>query len=413
MSSFVLMEIDIRTCKRGELPSFLRVLETAFSHGISDESIERLMKVMEPGRMHAAFEGDAMVGTAGVHPFTLTIPGGRVPAAGVTMVGVPPSHRRRGILTRMMRAQLDDVHERGESIAILWASEDIIYQRYGYGMSSLQAQIDLSRERSAFVRDDGPVGRMRLIDADEAVKILPSVYDRVAERTAGMFARTAEWWRNHRLPDPEENRRGGGPLWRAVLDIDGRPEAYALYRVFSNWESGVNTGYTHVEEAIGASPIATREIWRFLFGIDLMQSVRAWLLPADHPLLLSMIEPTRLRFSQVDTLWLRVVDVAEALTARSYEGSGSLVLSVTDGFCDWNAGTWRMEVDSGTAAVTRSTDEPDLRLDITDLGAVFLGAFSFTELMRANRVREETPGALARADALFHTSIAPWCPEIF
>ena len=407
------MDVEIRTCREDELPRFLRVLESAFGHEITQENVDRHVKLMEPDRMHAAFEGDEMVGTAGAYPFTFTVPGARIPAAGVTMVGVPPSHRRRGILRKLMRAQLDEVHERGEPVAVLWASEDAIYQRFGYGMASLQGQIEVSRDHSTFLRDAAPVGRMRLVDVDEALKVLPGIYERVAENTPGMFVRSEEWWRSHRLPDPEQQREGGGPMWRAVLDIDGRPEGYALYRVHSKWEKGVNTGHTMAIEAMGVTPLAIREVWRFLFGVDLMQTIHGWLLPTDHPLVLSMTEPNRMRFMLVDTLWLRIVDVPGALGARRYEGTGSVVMEIADDFCSWNAGRWRIDVTDGVASVKPSSDEPDLGLDIADLGAAYLGAFSFTQLMRARRVEELRPGALARADALFRTDIAPWCPEIF
>ena len=180
----------------------MHTVEGAFGHEISDENVGSHLNVMDADRMHGAFDGDALVGTAGVYPFTFTIPGARIPAAGVTMVGVLPSHRRKGVLTEMMRIQLDDVRARGEAIAVLWASEDLIYQRFGYGMASVQGQIDASRDRASFLRDAGPVGRTRLIDIDEAVKILPSIYDRVAETTPGMYARTAEWWRHHRPTRP-------------------------------------------------------------------------------------------------------------------------------------------------------------------------------------------------------------------
>jgi predicted acetyltransferase len=407
------MDIDIRPCTKKELPAFMRTLEGAFGHDISDENIERHVNVMDPERMHGAFDGDALVGTAGVYPFTFTIPGGHIPAAGVTMVGVLPSHRRRGILTRMMRIQIDDARKRGEPVAVLWASEDAIYQRFGYGMASLQGQIDADRERAAFIRDAGPVGRTRLIDVDEAVKIFPSVYDRVCETTPGMFARSPEWWRYHRFRDSEDSRRGGGPMWRAVLEIDGEPQAYAVYRVFSNWEGGLNTGHTHVEEAMGVSAVATREIWRFLFGVDLMQKVRGWLLPPDHPLMLSMVEPTRLRFSSVDTFWLRLVDLKDALEARGYQDDGSVTFEIADSFCDWNAGTWRLRVENGRAAVEQATGDAELVMDVSDLAPAYLGAFSFTQLSRAGRIQEARAGAAARADAMFRTPFAPWCPEIF
>jgi len=360
-----------------------------------------------------ALEGEAMVGTAGAFPFSLTVPGGSAPAAGVTAVGVLPTHRRRGVLTHMMRYQLGEIHDRGEPLAVLFASESSIYGRFGYGLATLQGDIDIERDRTAFHARFEPVGSTRLVDIEEAVECFPDVYDRIRVETPGMFARSPEWWRHHVLSDPPHNRRGRSPMARVVLEVGGRPEAYATYRVNGSWEQGVPTGSLEVEEALATSTEATAALWRFLFGVDLVRRVKADLLPMDHPLILMLVEPRRLRFALYDGLWLRIVEVSGALTARSYAGEGSVVFELTDSTCPWNGGRWRLDAGPEGATATKTSEDPDLALDVADLGAVYLGGFGFRDLHRAGRIAERSEGAVRRADALFATDRAPYCPEIF
>ena len=191
-----------------------------------------------------------------------------------------------------------------------------------------------------------------------------------------------------------------------VLELEGKPEAYAVYRLNFSYHDGAPTGKTVVIEAMGATPAATAAIWRYLFDIDWMASVEAPLLPVDHPLLLLLLDQSRMRFRVGDGLWARLVDVGAALAARAYVGDGELILEVADEFCPWNAG--RVALDGST---TRAA--PDLRLSVDALGSVYLGGFTFADLARAGRVEEAKEGALARADALFRTDRKPWCPEIF
>ena len=215
-----------------------------------------------------------------------------------------------------------------------------------------------------------------------------------------------------RLADPEHWRHGGGPMFRAVWeDVEGEPQAYALYRSHGKWEDGIPAGELHVREAIGATPQATREIWRFLFGVDLIKTVKTWHLPPDHPLFLSVTEPRRLHASSGDALWVRLVDMPAALGERSYAADGELAFSVRDDFCPWNEGTWTLRSEGGR--VVERGGEADLRLGAVDLGSVYLGGWDFTALQRAGRVEELTPGAVERADALFRTAAQPWCPEVF
>jgi predicted acetyltransferase len=252
-----LSEVEIRTCSPEELPKGLGPIFHFFGGPPSADAIEKLRRVLPPDRLHAAFDGDNAVGGAGAFPLELTVPGGRVRAAGVTTVAVLPSHRRRGILRALMRVQLDDVHERGEPVAYLWASEAAIYGRFGYGMASVAGEIDLLRERSAYARPLEQRGQVRLIRRDEALQAIPPVYERVAVETPGMFARSRDWWEARALDDPDWRRRGGGELVYAVLEADGATEAYALYRLHPSFEHFTTTGRTEVIEALGVSPAAT------------------------------------------------------------------------------------------------------------------------------------------------------------
>jgi predicted acetyltransferase len=400
--------IEVRPCRPEELRAALSPIFHYFGRAPSEESAESIARVLPAERMHAAWEDGVAVGGAGVYPFELTVPGGRVRAAGVTLVGVLPTHRRRGVLRSMMRAQLDDVHERGEPVAYLWASEDEIYTRFGYGRASLQGEIDVDRAHAAFGEPLERRGRLRLLDKDEAAEALPPIHERVAAETPGMFRRSADWWEGRLLSDPEWQRRDRGELQSALLELDGEPAGYALYRLNLSFGRGSSTGEVDVVEALGASPQAVAEIWRFLLDVDWMDRIKARLLPIDHPLLLLMADPRRLRFTLVDGIMVRLVDLGAALAARSYTGDGGVVAEVRDAFCPWNEGRWRLGRDAA-----RTEAEPELRLDISALGSVYLGGFTFAELRRAGKVDELAGGAVTRADELFRVDAAPWCPEIF
>jgi predicted acetyltransferase len=376
---------------------------------VTDEVAEQFDALLD-GRMLAAWEGDAIVGGAGAFPFELSVPGGRrVRAGGVTVVGVLPTHRRRGILTRLMRRQLDDLHELGEPVAYLWASESTIYRRFGYGMAALQGQIRLPRERTAFAEPAPAVGDLRLVSHEEALELFPPVYDRVFEQRPGMFSRSRAWWDFRPLGDTPARRGSGGPLNRVVLELDGKPEGYALYRVRQAFESFASTGAWLVSEALATTPEATRALWRFLLDADWTATIEAAKLPLDHELFHLLAEPRRMRFEATDSLWVRLVDVGEALTARGYVGDGEVVLDVRDAFCPWNEGRWRVSGDGAE----RTDGAADIALDAAALGSAYLGGFGFRQLADALRVEELQPGAIARADALFRAERAPFCAEIF
>jgi predicted acetyltransferase len=403
------LSIEIRPARPEEFPDVVRPIMHYFGRTPSDEFTKRFAPLIPADRIHAAFEDGEVVGSGGVFPFETGVPGGLIRAAGVTLVGVLPTHRRRGIFGDLMRAQLADIHERGEAMAYLWASEDALYGRFGYGVASFSGSIDLTRDRIAFAGGFEPTGRVRFLEPDEAVDTFYEIQRAASGRYPGMFVRTKEWWRNRRLADPEWAREGGGEQVRALLELDGKPAAYALYRMHFSAERGIPNGFTNVIEAVGESPEATREIWRFLLDIDWMARVKADLLPRDHELFLLLREPRRLQFDLRDGLWVRVVDVDGALNARTFKRGEPVVLAVQDELCPWNAGRWLVTPDG----VERTDAEAELTVPATSLGSAYLGGFSFGELARAGRVEELADGALDRADALFRADRYPWCPEIF
>lgn len=403
----------IRVPQPDELAAFLTAVEAAFGHESSDEDARRFSQILETDRCLVVDEAGAFIGTAGAYSLRLAIPGGEADAAGVTMIGVLPTHRRRGLLTQMMRLQLDDVAARGEPIAVLWASEAGIYQRYGYGLASVQGNISIERNRALWLEESTVVGRPRFVDVAEAVKLMPEAYDRVMATRPGMFARSVAWWEAHLLVDTKDHREGAGPMQRVVFEDDGRVHGYALYRTRTKWPEGFPAGQLEVIEAVGVSAEATRAVWSFLFGVDLMDRVRAWHLPLDHPLQWMLREPDRLRFTHEDSLWLRVIDVAGALGARSYSSRATLTFEISDALLPANAGRWRLEADPPHATVERTDDEPELVMDVRDLGTVYLSGTTFRALADAGRVIERVEGAIAGADAAFHWPVAPWCPEVF
>ncbi len=375
-----------------------------------DEAAQRFSSNLPFERMHAALDGDRIVGGAGAFPFELTVPGGTVGCPGVTVVGVLPTHRRRGVLTAMMRAQLEDVRDRGEPLAALWASEEVIYRRFGYGLASLSCEIAIPSGYASLrdPRDEGATPR--LVPLEGAKDVIAPIYDRVRARTPGMFARTDTWWETRNLPDPPDRRQGGGEKNALVLELDGEPSGYALYRVHSKFEGGAAAGHVDVIEAVADGPVATRELWRVLLDMDWKATLRGYLLPVDHPLVHQLSYPRRMQMRVGDGLWVRLADVGAALSARGYADEDPVVLEVEDGFLPENAGRWR--VAGGEAE--RTDDDPDLALDVGELGSVYLGGFTFGELVRSGVVRELREGAAARADSAFVTGgPKPWCPEIF
>ena len=403
------MAVEIRRPLEDELRACMEAACDAFAEPFEDADWARESASVRLERAVGAFDDGRPVGFSASYEFDLTVPGGAaVPTAGVTWVAVLPTHRRSGVLRASMEQLFRDARDHGEPLAALYASEAAIYGRFGYGVAAHWLTLDAESRRIGFRDDPGRRGSVRLVGEDEAFERFPPLFESVRRERPGMISRSEHWWRRHRLADYEHWRRGASRRFNALLELDGDPAGYAVYRVKEEWSDGYPNGQVKLVEAFAATPAATRELWRFLFSIDLTTRVQAELFDPASPLFLLVVDPRALHLSVRDGLWLRLVDVAEALRRRSYAVDDTLVLDVRDGILPENAGRYRVG-----ARVERTDDEPNLVLDVADLASAYLGAFGFERLASAGRVEELTPGALARASALFRTPLPPFCPEVF
>jgi predicted acetyltransferase len=400
--------IEVRNPSATELRVAMDASLTAFGESMQPADWERELGAVTPERSVAAYENGRPIGFSAAYEFELTIPGGSLPTAGVTWVGVIPTHRRRGALTKMTLRGLRDAHERGEPLAALHASEPAIYGRFGYGLATLCLDLDAWSDRIVFREDPGPQGVVRLVEFDEAFELFPPFYERLRARRPGMLSRGEHWWRAFRLADYEHRRRGASKRFNAALELDGELAGYAIYRVKDEWDAGYPKGDVRLMEAFAGSAAATRELWRYLFAIDLTTHVKNEFFDTASPLPLQVVDMRALHLRVRDGLWLRLVDVEAALRARSYVADGTIVIEVRDELLEWNPGRYRVG-----SRVERTDDAADLALDVADLASAYLGGFSFERLAAADRVEERTPGALTRASGLFRTPLPPYCPEVF
>jgi predicted acetyltransferase len=389
-----------------DVPAFVETVEAAFHEAVSPGDVERIRKKLELDRTLVVRDGGRIVAGTSIYSRRLTVPGGEMPVAGVTQVGVLPTHRRRGMLTKLMRRQLADVHDAGrEAVAALWASEPVIYGRYGYGLATLVAQLEVTT-REAQLRW-APAARVELLDPADAVDAMRAVHDAVRPTVPGMLDRDGPWW-DVRIQDPEQRRDGAQPLRAAVTD-----GGYALYSTKPRFEYDRPAGEILVREVLAMTPGAHAAIWGFLLGLDLMHRLVYDLGPADDPLRHLVTNATHVRMRTADALWARLVDVPRALGERAYATPFEVVVEVADDVCPWNAGRWALRWDGNTASCARTALPAGLELGVAELGAAYLGGTTLDVLARAGRVRELRAGSVAAAARAFRGDRAPWCPEIF
>ncbi|MFH0518182.1 GNAT family N-acetyltransferase [Streptomyces sp. M41] len=406
---------ELRVLRQDEWNTWYDTLIRGFG-GVPEAAEERELwnSLTELDRSIGAWDGDVCVGTAGAFSFRVTVPGGAaVPAAGVTMVSVAATHRRRGVLTSMMRRQLDDVREWGWPLAVLTASEPEIYGRFGYGVGTFQvsAEIDTARVRLSVPPGTDDV-RLRYAVAADVVDACEAVYARKVPGRPGMIARLPGWERLGLL-DPESDREGGSPIQCVLAKRDGEVVGYARFRVKPEWDGNGPCGTVLVRDVQALDPAAEAALWRFLFGIDLTSTVKAWSRPADEAWQHQVSDLRRCVVRVKDALHVRLVDVGAALAARTYQAPVDVVFDVEDAFCPWNTGRWRLSGNAKGASCERTTDPADLALSVRELGAAYLGGVSLDALGAAGRVRELRRGALAEASVGFGSSVAPWLPHGF
>jgi predicted acetyltransferase len=407
---------ELRPATVEEWPAFLHAMVGAFGETPSGPYVDTPPPVAELDRSLGLWDGDRPVATAGIYSRSLSVPGAVVPCAGITWVTVAPTHRRRGVLTAMMRRQLTELHEQQrEPVAALWAAEYPIYGRFGYAPATFRGGLIGRTERLRLRPDvDLGSGRVDVVSREAYQAAAPALYESVRRFVPGNLTRDDRWW--NRLLSDEPDDRNGATDRRFLLhtEPDGTVTGYASYRMKAGWtDGGEPDGTLLVEEVRATSTPAYASLWRVLLSVDLVRTLRAPMASPDDPLRQLLTDGRALNTQPVDALWVRLVDVDRALAARRYPAPIDLVIEVRDEFCPWNAGRWRLAGHPAGGYCGRTDLDPDLVLGIEELSAAYLGGTSLATLQAAGRVTEVSPGAVTLAATAFGWPVSPWCPEEF
>lgn len=401
----------VRAPEQHELDRFRACVEAGFAVRLPAGKREELVASLDPHRTVAAFDGLQLVGTIAGHAVELTLPGPRVvPALALADVTVWPTHRRRGVLTAMMRASLDAAYGRGEHLAVLGSSQGALYGRFGFGPATRCASYAVERAGATLLAPivtPGDAGVV-LLEPHEAAEALPAVFDHARREQPGEIGREAAWWDELLAPPGEAD---AATRFVAGYEQDGTIDGYAVYEV---QRAAGERREVVLDECVTTTGAAYAALFAYLLSIELTDGLRAGTRPVEEPLCHMLADPRALRtLGTRDGTWLRLVDARSALAARRYAAPGRVVLELADPFCPWNAGRVAVEAGrDGVAEVERTSEDPDLAMDAAVLGALYLGGVRTTTMRSAGRVREHVLGAAARFDALLHCDPVPFCTTL-
>ncbi|MDT0490796.1 GNAT family N-acetyltransferase [Streptomyces griseus] len=416
------MSLDVRTVTASDYPDWLRAVQNGFltPGSPSDEAVAERLEDTDLSRVLGVFDGGRCVGTFSSFPQRLTLPGGAtVVADAVSAVTMAPTHRRRGLLRRMMADDLAAARERGEAVATLVAAEYPIYGRYGFGPATWSTEWEVSVHRAGLDprRSGQPAdgGRVELVDGADIRTYGPGVHARLAAVRPGIVSRDERWWKKHTgVAARSPYEKWEEPFYAVHRDADGTVDGLIIYSADGKWSDGgqpVNTAT--VRELIAATPAAERALWLFLCSVDWISTVRSGTRAPDDLLPLLLPDPRAARpVTHTDWLWLRMLDVERALEARAYEREASLVLDVRDASGP-AAGRFLLDASPDGARCTPTTRSADLVLGAAELAALYLGDESARRLVDLGRADELRAGAAEVADAVFRTGRRPWCPDVF
>lgn len=396
--------MEIRRITDDEVPAFRRTMITTFGGDPDSEAgaDDRIRALLEPDRRFGAFDRGVCVATAGSYAQTVTLPGGaELPMAGLTMVTVRPTHRRRGILRALIELHFADARDHGEPISGLWASEASIYGRFGYGVAAEGDDLQLEA-----IGVDVAAGREldELEDLTGGAEVIAPVYDAVRATRPGMISRSPAWWTWRRFRDRDDLRHGASSRRHVITRRDGAVTGYLASRQKLDWtDGGLPRGAFQIDELIAIDARAEATLWRHAASIDLFPKVSYWNAPADTLLPYLLADPRRIRRVRTDSMWIRVEDVAAALSGRRYLHDGRLCLAIDDG------PAFALEVEGGVGRCAPTDRAPELRVTRPALGSLLLGGTSPGLLARAGQVS----GAVTAAERLFPWPVPPWCAEMF
>ena len=403
------MNIDVRACRPDELARYGEILSYVFAEN-DNELIQREIEATDPAWTHCAFDGDRMVGTMGVIPFTIQLNGRPISAGGVTGVGTLPEHRRKGILRRVMTSGLEVMKDRGQGVAILWASMGAIYQRFGYGLAAQMVRYTFDPRTARREHGPAPSGSCELLPRSEAEPLLKDIYGTFLASRNLLLHRSDFFW------DNDLRTRDKKPRYIVVYrNGEGSPTGYAIYTT-EETEMGVGPSQKmEVHDFIATDIDAYAGLWDYLCAHDLVgKVVMNGCVAEDDPAPDILSEPRMLNRWTGDAIWLRVTDLASVVPLRPYGAPGSLVFRIaSDPECRWNEGTWRLETDGPTATLQQTAETAQLTVPMQSMASLIAGYRSATQLERIGRLSADDRDALKVADRLFATDYRPFLPNEF
>ena len=403
------MAITIRALHEREIPELFVLDGRNFGHTHSADDIDDAKLTMEPERFRVALDGRDLVGVTGSYTLQMTMPGGSaLPTAGVTWVSVAATHRRQGVLTRLMAASIVEATEHGDPLCALTASEGGIYGRFGYGAAT-QTRVLRIDHRSAQLRAGvAEPGTVRAVSANELALIAPEIYDRYRMQSPGEVTRHDDWWR--RMFDGWSKPLGAASIAFHLAHRDG----YACYRIEQHWNLGHPSHTLTLVELVAATPAAHAALWQVVLGVDLVGSIESRNVPIDDPLPLLLTNPRAARTIELnDGLWVRVLDVAAVLAARRYGTDDELVVEVVDEARPATAGRFRIAGSPDGASCRRDRRRADLVVPVDALGSIVLGGVRPSWLARGGRLEARDAATARRADAFFLGERAPHAQTMF
>jgi predicted acetyltransferase len=402
-----------------EVRPWLASLATTFLDDTEGETFDRMVEMWRrdwfADRCWGARVGGRWVATLATEPRSISIPGPGganldVVADALTAVTVNATHRRRGLLTQMLSASLRGAKDRGEPLSILLAAEWPIYGRFGYSPASLASNYTLfTRARDTLLTPTG-TGSVRQVDPADLGDIAPAVFEASRRLRAGGVDRRGEWWKRRLGLDGYQPINHGKTPNYILHESDGVPDGLLRWAATRDFEPSGEMGAVSVADLITATPAAYRNLWAYLAGLDVVGEVTLQRRPVDEPIRWLLTDGRALRQTYTgDDVWVRLLDVPAALSARGYTGSGSVVLDVVDDdMGGYASGRYLLEAGDDGTECRATTTAADLRISQRTLASMYLGGFTLRQLAIGRSVEELTPGALLRTDALFSTTLPPW-----
>lgn len=406
------MTIDVRKVREEEFDAWSDAIDVGFLMPQSRGDGPRRRQWFDLERCWGAFDAGRPVGTLRTLELELTVPGGAfLPLAGVSAVTVAATHRRRGLLSRMMAGELDAARERGEVFAGLYAAEYPIYGRFGFAPGTTAASWHLDAHAAAFTRD--LPGTVELVDTDTAVREGAKLYDRLRALTPGATSRVRELWERHLDLVPREGESvPKNILFALCYNADGQVVGYLRYKFRE--ERWTHERPDNVVEAVDLFALGVAyeaRLWKYLADHDWVSEVVAPRFRREDELWRELLTDRRAAWAddQTDGQWIRVLDTAAALAARRYQAPGRVVLRVADkdGYAN---GTFALDGGPDGASCVPTAESPDVTLPAAVLASIYLGGFAAGRFAALGLLDEHRPGAAARLSAMFQTPIAPWCP---